>query len=287
MTYLIIAATGRTPSDIVRHLRDAGEPVRVLVRDRGKAEAMFDPGVEIVAGPFDEPGTLATAFRGAEVAFLALGSGPDQIRLEKAVIDGAERAGLPHLVKLSSVGVGHDSPIVVGRLHAEIEDHLKSSGLSYTLLRPSSFVNNLLAAAPMIAAGPDWYGAAPTGRVSYVDIRDVAEASAIVLRDPTLWGGIHDWSGPDALTFPEVAALLSTILGRTISYRPVTPAQRTASLLERGLPEWVAELAVSLDVGAESGDLLRSTPDLRELLGRELRTVEEFLRENAAAFGGS
>ena len=190
MPLLITGATGRTSAGVVRHLRAAGDDVRVPVRDADKAKKTFDDlhGIEIVAGAFDEEAILTKAFDGVDVAFLALGSSPDQIRLEKAIIDSAVAAELPHLVKLSTIATGHDSALSVGRLHAEIQDHLVSSGLAHTLLRPASYVNNLFYAAKSVATQNNWSGAAPTGRVAYIDIRDLSEAAALVLREPALHG---------------------------------------------------------------------------------------------------
>ncbi|MDT7699792.1 MAG: hypothetical protein QOJ30_2117 [Pseudonocardiales bacterium] len=286
MPYLVTGATGRTSAGVVRHLRVAGEKVRVLVRDRDKAKKTFDDlhDIEIVEGAFDDEDVLATAFEGADGAFLALGSSPDQIRLEKAVIDGAVQAELPHLVKLSSIATSHDSALVVGRIHAEIQDHLVGSGLSYTLLYPASFANNLLYAARSVSTENSWTGAAPTGRVSYVDIRDLSEAAALVLRDSALHGKTYDLSGPDAYTFPEIAQLLSRILGHPVTYVPVSPDDRRAELLGRGVPEFFAELLLSLETGAEAGQMSGVTSTLKELLGHDLHTVEEFLIENAGQF---
>jgi uncharacterized protein YbjT (DUF2867 family) len=228
MPFLVTGATGRTSAGVVRHLRAAGEEVRVLVRDSDKAKETFEDlhGVEIVAGAFDDEAVLTKAFDGVDVAFLALGSSPDQIRLEKAIIDGAVKAELLHLVKLSSIATSHDSELFVGRLHAEIQDHLVASGLTYTLLCPASFANNLLYAAKSVAAENSWSGAAPTGRVAYMDIRDLSEAAALVLRDPALHGKTYDLSGPDAYTFPEIAELLTMILGHEVTYVPVSPDDR-------------------------------------------------------------
>src|SRR5882724_2224515 len=286
MPFLVTGATGRTGVGVVRHLQAAGEEVRVLVRDSDKAEKTFDDlhGVEIVAGAFDDEAVLASAFAGVDAAFLALGSSPDQVRLEKAVIDGAVQAELPHLVKLSSIATSHDSALVVGRIHAEIQDHLVASGLSYTLLYPASYANNLFYAARSVAAENSWSGAAPTGRVAYIDIRDLSEAAALVLRDPALHGKTYDLSGPDAYTFPEIAELLSRILGHEITYIPVSPAERRSALLRNGISEWFAELLLSLETSAEAGQIGAVTTTLKELLGHDPRTVEEFLIENAARF---
>jgi NAD(P)H dehydrogenase (quinone) len=286
MTFLVTGATGRTGAGVVRHLRAAGDDVRVLVRDRDKARNTFESldRVEIVDGALDDEAVLAKAFDGVHVAFLAVGSSPDQIRLEKAVIDGAVGAELPHLVKLSSVATSHDSALFVGRLHAEIEDHLAASGLSYTLLRPATFVNNLFYAARSVAAENRWTGAAPTGRAAYIDIRDLSEATALVLRDPALHGRTYDLSGPDAYTFPEIAELLSRILGHEVTYVPVSPEDRRSALLAAGISEWSTELLLTLETSVEAGQMGTRTAALRELLGHEPRTVEEFLMENAARF---
>jgi uncharacterized protein YbjT (DUF2867 family) len=286
MPILVTGATGRTGAGVVRHLRAARADVRVLVRDIDKAATTFEglDGVEVVAGAFDDEAVLAKAFDRVDVAFLALGSSPDQVRLEKAIIEGAVRAELPHLVKLSSIATSHDSALFVGRLHAEIEDHLVVSGLSHTLLRPASFVNNLLYAAKSVAANSSWSGAASTGRVAYIHIRDLSEVAALVLRDAALHGKTYDLSGPDAYTFPEIAELLGRILGHEVTYVPVSPDDRLSALLGNGFSEWFAELLLSLETSAEAGQIGTVTKTLKELLGHEPRTVEEFLIENTARF---
>jgi uncharacterized protein YbjT (DUF2867 family) len=286
MAILVTAATGRTSSGVVRHLRAAGADVRVLVRDKDKATKTFEGlhGVEIVDGAFDDDVVLTKAFDSVDVAFLALGSSPDQIRLEKAIIDGAVRADLPHLVKLSSIATSHDSALFVGRLHAEIQDHLVASGLSHTRLCPASFANNLLYTAESVAVENTLRAAAPTGRVAYIDIRDLSEAAALVLRDPTMHGKTYDLSGTDAYTFPEIAELLSTILGHEIVFVPGSPEERLSELLGNGISPWFAELLLSLETSAEAGQIGAVTTTLTELLDREPRTVEQFLIENASRF---
>jgi uncharacterized protein YbjT (DUF2867 family) len=286
MRFLVTGATGRTGSGVVRNLQAADEEVRILVRDADKAHEAFDDlhGVEIIAGAFDDETALAKAFDSVDVAFLSLGSSPDQIRLEESIIDGAMRAELPHLVKLSSIATSHDSALFVGRLHAEIQDHLVASGLSYTLLCPASFVNNLFYGAKSVAVDNTWYSCAPTGRVAYIDIRDLSEASALVLRDPALHGKTYDLSGPDAYTSPEIAGLLSRVLGRDISYVAVSPEERRGAFLGSGISEWFADLLLTLETSAEAAQIGTVTTTLTELLGHDPRTVEAFLIENAVRF---
>jgi uncharacterized protein YbjT (DUF2867 family) len=120
--------------------------------------------------------------------------------------------------------------------------------------------------------------------VAYIDIRDLSAAAALVLRDPALHGMTHNLSGPDAYTFPEIAELLSRILGHQVTYIPVSPDDRLSALLANGYSPWFAELLLTLETSAEAGQIGAVTTTLKELLGREPTTVEEFLIENAARF---
>ena len=225
--------------------------------------------LESLFGFADDEAVLTKAFNGVDAAFLAVGSSPDQVRLGKAIIDGAVRAELPHLVKPSSTATRHDSALVVGRLHAEIQDHLVASGLSYTSLYPVGCANNLFYGARSVAAENNWVGAAPTGRVAYIGIRDLSEAAALVLRDPTLHGKTYDLSGPDAYPFPEIAQLLSRILGHEVTYLPASRDDRRSALLGQGISEWFTELLLSLETSAEAGELGTVTTTLKELLDHD------------------
>jgi uncharacterized protein YbjT (DUF2867 family) len=135
-----------------------------------------------------------------------------------------------------------------------------------------------------VATENKWVGAAPTGRVAYIDIRDLSEAAALVLRNPALHGKTYDLSGPDAYTFPEIAQLLSMILGHEVTYVPESPDDRRSALLGEGVSEWFAELLLSLETSAEAGQLGTVTTTLKDLLDHEPRTVEEFLIENVVRF---
>jgi uncharacterized protein YbjT (DUF2867 family) len=152
------------------------------------------------------------------------------------------------------------------------------------LLYPVSYANNLFYGAHSVATENKWVSAAPTGRVAYIDIPDLAEAAALVLRDPSLHGKSYDLSGPDAYTFPEITQLLSRILGHGVTFVPASPDERRSTLLAQGISEWFAELLLSLETSAEAGELGTVTPTLKELLGREPRSVEEFVIENVERF---
>lgn len=289
MTTLIVGATGAVAAPLTKDLLEQ-RPVRALVRTREKAQAVFGsdaPNLDLVVGAFDDDDVLDAALDEVELAFLALGSSPQQVQLEIAFIDAAARAGLPQLVKLSTVDARHESLVAVGRWHAEIEDHLRVSGVAHTLLRPSSFSSNLLAgAAPSIARADRWFGSAPSGRTAFIDTRDVSEAAAAIIVQRELQDKTHVITGPEALTNPEIAQLIGRVLGREITYVPVDEDAVRKGIVAAGLPDVVAEIAVGINRAVESGSHAALTTELEPLIGHAPRTVEQFVGDHRTAFGG-
>jgi uncharacterized protein YbjT (DUF2867 family) len=287
---LILGATGTIASPLTKDLLEDGVQVRALVRSRDKAVTAFGgdaPSLELVVGNFDDDDLLDTALQGVGLAFLALGSSPQQVQLEKTFIDAAARAGLPQLVKLSTLDAHHESLVPVGRWHAEIEDHLLASGVSHTLLQPSSYSSNLLAAAaPSVAQTDRWFGSAPTGRTALIDTRDVSDAAAAVIKQPGLQNKTHILTGPEALTNGEIAGILSRVLGREIAYVPVDEDTVRNGITGAGLPDLVADIAIGISRAVEAGEYEETTTELEPIIGHPPRTVEQFIQDHRDAFTG-
>lgn len=261
----------------VRQLDEAGGPFRALVRDVAGGEAL---GCPCVVGDFDRPETLAAAFAGADQLLLnsagaiplAEGEGPQpMIRQQNDAIDVARAAGIRRVVKICVLRPAEGAGLSVGA-HGEIERHLKASGLEWTILQPSAFLQNMvtgdggMAAEGRIAVP---YGA---GRVACVDAYDIAASAAVPLTGEVGTGRTYVLTGPEALTHGEIAERLG------ITYHDVPPAQAAAGLRANGLPEcFVAEL-LALWADMAAGGLADPTEDVRELTGRRPRTLEEFLR---------
>src|SRR5262245_58267228 len=131
MTVLITGATGSVSSAVLRGLA-GGEhpPLRALVRDPATAPEM--PGVEIVRGDLDEPGTLGAAFEGVDTVWLLTPMGADAPHATSNALWAAKHAGVSHVVRLSAVGAGHDAPTRNGRLHALSEVELRSGDFGWT-----------------------------------------------------------------------------------------------------------------------------------------------------------
>jgi len=268
---LVTGATGQIGGAVVRDL--AGVPgVRALARepvDLGDAE--------VAVGSFDDERSLASALDGVETVFLIGRDNPDQVEQHGRVLDVAQAAGVRHIVKLSALAARPDSPVALMRWHHAIEERLRDSALAWTFLRPHLFMQNLLRFAGDVAERGTL--AAPMGERHYplVDTRDVAAAAAAVLRDPVPHAGrTYTLTGPEALTYHDLAQAIGDLIGRPVSYEARAPEAFRAGLLEAGIPEWRADDLAAI-ARAYTDDENVPTGDLPELLGRPPTSLEQFL----------
>ena len=287
MITTVIGATGRTGSDVVQRLLDAGQAVRVLVRDPGKAHRLFGeaPRLEVVATQLDDPAAVAAGLNGADTAFVAMGSVGLEASLQRVAIQAA--ASIPdlrQLVRLSVLNAGPDSLGINQRGHWSIDFAAEVAGIPYATIRPAIFSASMLAAAPEIKATRTWTGLADTGRVALSDYRDVADVAVRVLADPATWGQHHDLTGPRLVSWPEALEVLSAELGETVTFRTTDAFELVRRLTRAGVPAGQAELLVTREWAILVGENERVTTTVRDLAGHEPRTLEAFLHENHERF---
>jgi uncharacterized protein YbjT (DUF2867 family) len=276
---LVTGASGKVGSEAVRLLGAQHQPARALVRDTSRAPRV--EGVEIVTGDFERPDTLDAAMRGIETVILVSPAVPAQ---EIAVIDGAVRAGVRHIIKITSKASA-DSPVDRRRGQAQIEAHLETAGLSYTLLRANAYMQNLLALAPMIKQAGGFVMSAGDGQVGMIDARDVAATAATVAASPQAHAGRTYWlTGPDLITYDDVAKELSDALGRPIEYRRITPAEHRAAMIQAGLPEAVATSNAQAFGLIAEGDAAWLSDEVASVTGTAPRPLRTFIADHIAAF---
>ncbi|WP_410676146.1 NmrA family NAD(P)-binding protein [Amycolatopsis sp. cmx-4-68] len=280
MTILITTA-GKVGAEVARLLADRGERVRVLVRNLEKAAALARSGVEVVAGDLGVPATIDAAMRGVSSVVLVSPAIPAQ---ELNVVDSAVRAGVRHVVKVTSKASA-DSPIARRRGQAEIENGLIASGLGYTLLRNNAYMQNFFMSAPSIAKESSFGSAAGDGRLGMIDARDVAAVAAEITLAPASHAGKTYWpTGPETLSFADAAAVLSKVLGRPIAFEPLTIEEQTQAMIEAGLPAALAAMnAQAVGLFAE-GDCDYVTDDVPSILGRPARGFAQFVTDHIAIF---
>jgi uncharacterized protein YbjT (DUF2867 family) len=258
--------------------------VRALVRDPAKGLSLKGPTIELAAGDFDRPETLEAALQGVEKAFLLTPIAERFVQWQRAFIEGAQRANVKHLVKFSGMGAHARSESELLRLHAETDDLLRNSGVPFTILQPNSFHENILSSAGTIKMQGKFYWPLKTARQSTVDIRDISAVAAKVFTSPGHEGKTYVITGPEALTFQQVAEALSAVLGRKIDYLDVPIAAAADGMRKSGMPEWDVRMVSGLLSCFASGAAASVSDTIPRLLGRAAISFEQFARDLRAAF---
>ncbi|MGK5684808.1 NmrA family NAD(P)-binding protein [Actinoplanes sp. URMC 104] len=278
---ILVTTAGKVGAEAARLLARRMEPVRLLVRNPQKATASTQPGVELVLGDLNARETIDAAMQGVSGVILVSPADPAH---EIDVIDSAVRAGVSHIVKVTSKASA-DSPIARRRDQAAIEDRLIASGLGHTLLRNNAYMQNFLMLAPAIRKTSSFGSAAGDGRIGMIDSRDVAAVAAEIAASPASHTGKTYWpSGPAGLTYAEAAEELSKALGRTIDYRPLSFEEQKQDMIDAGLPAHIAQMntqAVSLFARGDSDWV---TDDVPSILGRPAGTFRQFVMDHSAVF---
>ena len=283
---LITGATGRVGGATLKQLSTRGMPVRALVRNAEKAALVAGPPVETVIGDLAQPRSLESALDGITAALLVSPLDPHQVELQGNFIDAAKRAGRVHVVKISGLGTALDSSVRSGRWHAQTEKHLEDSGLPFTHLRPPFFMQNILRFAPTIRASGEFAGSLGQGKVAMIDVDDIAAVAATALTTAAHAGKAYVLTGPEALSYSDVAERLSRILGRTITYKDVPLEVMRERLLASGMPEWHVDVQVDFSTALSAGHASAVTNTVEAVTGRPARTLEQFIREHVVLFTG-
>lgn len=284
MTVLVTGATGNVGRHVVRELATRGARVRALVRDAGAARVVTGDKIDLAVGDFDDAASLRSALDGVEAVFLTSADQPRKVQHENAVIDAAASAGAARIVKLASIGTRIGSSVTTWDWHGRIVDHLEASGLPHVVLHANFFMSNLLMAAETIAGAGKIFAPAAGAKIAMIDPRDLGAAAAAVLTGTAHEGRTYVLTGPEAITYDDVAASLSAALRRPVEFVDVPGPAMRGSLLEAGMPVWLADFLPTLFEALREGKGADATDSVRELTGRDPRDFDEFVRDHATLF---
>jgi uncharacterized protein YbjT (DUF2867 family) len=286
---LITGATGNVGSALLNTLKTTDINLRVLAHDKSKVQSLRDRGIEdVVLGDFLKPETFVPALKDVSKVFLLTPISPQQVPQASNMIKAAKESGNdPHIVRLSVHQASHEAPARNSRQHAQIEDELTSSGLPYTLLRPQSFMQNTLMAAPTVASEGKIYQPFKDGRLGMIDTRDIAEVAAKVLTEEGHEGKVYTLTGPAAISFYEVAKVLSEVLGKEVSYINIPLDAAKKAMLSRGIPEWKADTLTEYAKAHSEGYSDFITEDFERLAGHPSTSYKQFASDFEWVFRGA
>jgi uncharacterized protein YbjT (DUF2867 family) len=276
---LIIGATGTVGTELVTQLVRDGYPVRAMTRNPQKA-AKFGSDVEVVIGDLDDPESLVTAMQGVERFFLITTS----TQQDKNALAAAKETGTRHVVKISTQEAGWTPVEGHGHWHKEREDLIRSSGLTWTFLRPSMYMNFALSWAPCIRLENAIASAGGSGKLGPVDPWDGAAVAKAALTAPGHENLAYELTGPELLSFGDMAAVFSKVLDRTIRHAEISEAEQGEVFLKMGLPKYAADGLVETFSLIRAGRFAYLTDDVEKATGRKPRSFETWIREHIKDF---
>lgn len=274
----VTGSTGRLGGRVAARLADHGVEQRLLCRDPARAPHLA--GATAVAASYGDGDAVRAALDGARTLLLVSASeSPDRVQQHLTAVDAAADAGVRHVVYTSFLGAAPDATFTLARDHWATEQGLREAaertGLTWTFLRDSLYADFL----PMMA-GEDGVlrGPAGDGRAALVATDDVADAAVAVLLDPAAHAGrTYDLTGPQALSFAEMAQAL-TDAGRPTTYVAETIEEAYASRAVYGAPDWQVDAWVSTYTAVAAGELDVVSDDVPALTGRPATSLAELLR---------
>lgn len=283
---LITGSTGHSGGEVASRLAAAGIPFRALVRDADKAAPISALGAELVVGDVADAAFLASALTGIEKAYLVMPNNEEQLELETQFTDACAAAGVQHVVYLSSLESVPESKNPITQNHVAAQNHIIESGMNWTIVRPTFFNQNFETYAPRIREAQQIVLPVGFGTVSATDLRDVGEVILKVLTEPGHENQSYDLTGPELLTFAEIAAKFSKVLGTNVEFID-QPMEEFADLLRTiGLSEWRVD-AVCKELEAIGAGVVDHTTDtIEELLGRPPISVEQYIEDHIDQFRG-
>jgi uncharacterized protein YbjT (DUF2867 family) len=280
MKYLVTGATGNIGSLVTARLLDRGEKPCVLVRNKRKARQLFGDRVEIRVG--DLAGTadqLATALEGSDALFL-VNTGPDLAERDATCALAARKAGIQHLVKLSTLDAR--TGIGTGPWHAHGEAAIRESGVPHTFIQTAAFMSNALSWAASISNGV-LFSSTGEGKIAFIDPADIADVAASALTQKHSRNASLVITGPEALSYRDMVTAIGDAIGKPVHYEILSDADALAGAL-MWADRAYAEALVDIWRAVRESRLATVSNGVEQQLGRLPRSFSKWIEENIDAF---
>ena len=278
---LVTGATGRIGGQLVPRLAGYNDiAVRAFVRNAKKAASLEASGAELALGRLEDPQSVRIAVDGIDTVVLITPATPDAADQASSVLAAAKAAGVRKIVRISVFKAAVDGPSGITRLHGRTDSEILESGLTYTVLRPPFFMQNLffMAADSLAREGRLYFGIG-YGKLGMIDLRDIVDCAESCVVSDAYDDQVFTLTGPESIGFHHVASRLNDILGRPVQYIPVPPEAVERSIRAMGMGEWYAQVMRDLcrAYSENWGDL--TTDSVARITGRAPRSFDVFARE--------
>ncbi|MEE9460516.1 MAG: NmrA family NAD(P)-binding protein [Bacteroidales bacterium] len=278
-TILITGATGNIGSYVIPQLLEGGATVRALVRDVSKASGLTEAGVKIFEGDFSDQEKVNHAASGADAILAITPAGPEAVVQGNVLLNAALASGSPYYVRLSAIGAAKDAPTDNGCLHFQSDDALIKSGLPYTILRPHYFMQNIFASLETINTDGNMYWGMEDGKLGMIDVRDIADCCASLLLGKGHEGKIYTPTGPDTISFQDIADIISRGLHKAVTYVPISIEAVGEAIRNAGWGEWGARVMMDYSRAYAQGWGDFTNDDVEIITGNKSRSFQQFYDE--------
>ena len=276
---LVTGATGNIGGEIVRFLTEKNTDFIAATSSRSIE------GVDSVALDYADIHSLEAAMQGISTLFMVLPNHPDMITWGKNVIDTAKKCGIKHIVRSGGSLADGNSSIGIRKILAETDHYLKESGIDYTITAPNFFMQNFINFHGDEYKNGALYLPAGDGKVGWIDVRDIASVNVEVLLNPEKYRNqILTISGPKALSYAEVLAVLNDELGRDAKYVAVSDEDAIKAMTEMKFPEFVINLMMDLNQCIRDGIAEETTTTVKDVTGNDAISFEQFVHGNKGAW---
>ncbi len=281
---LVFGATGNTGSILVPALLSDGHEVRAFVRNEEKAQSLKDAGAEIYLGDLDQGDTIDGALEGIEKVYFCTWNGPTASTQGNNIVNAIKRAGTkPFIVRHSAYGT--EGSRLIQQIN-EVDNAIQDSGVPWTSIKPTFFMQNMMMASPSIQNGGQIYWDWADGKAGMIDVRDVAESAFGALTGKAEQGKEYILTGPKSISMHDVATSFAKVLSKKINYVAVPHEASKESMMGMGFPEFIVDGYVELSQGFAQGFADTTTGNVEALTGHAPRSIDDFTKDFKGYFGG-
>jgi uncharacterized protein YbjT (DUF2867 family) len=287
-TILITGATGTVGSEVVKQLSAKGENIIVKAAARSATDNTFENlnRVQVVQLDYDKPDSLAVALKGVDKLFLLTPFQSNMVDLTSNLVSEAKKAKVKYIAKQSVMGADAEPGITPGRLHRQAEKIIEESGIPFTFLRPNFFMQNFVNYySNLIRSQGAFYTPAGDAKVSFVDVRDIAAVAVkSLINDNQQKGRAYNITGGEALSYGQVAEILSKAVGKKINYVNVTDQDARKGMKDMSMDEWTIKSMIELFEITRAGYVSEISPIVEQVTGNKPITFSQFANDYAGAF---
>jgi uncharacterized protein YbjT (DUF2867 family) len=292
-TILVTGATGTVGSEVVKQLVSSyysdRNNIRAAIHSQNKADKFKRnyKTVEVINLDYNNSESIAAALNNVDKLFWLTLPTPNMTEISSSLVKEAKKNGVNHIVKLSVMGADAEPGIIVGRLHRQEEKIIEESGIPYTFLRAGAFMQNFINFFGQTIKNQNaFYLPTGDGKVSFVDVRDIAAIAAELLTKSGIQYENKEYgiTGQEALSYNQAAEVLSKEIGKKISYVDISEEEARKAMKGTGMEDWLIDGIMEYYDIIRDGRASQTTNAIEQILGRKPISFEQFVRDYTSFF---